>query len=235
METPLSTTPPPVQLTLLLDLEVHWLCELLQASIIWEYCGPSWKMSTLLKKKKKDNLTMSLLCFCCVCCYDVWMCPLQWQRAFCCSCEDGAVWRMVERRNWKPSHCINWLFFFFWWAGSWLPPALFSSCGGRGSSLAAVCGPLPAELLLFPSTSSPACGLQQLWHVGSVMTALGSRSQAQQSGCTGLVAARHVGFFRIRAPTRLSCTGRRIPYHWPTKEAPSAHCKTTSHLLYAPF
>lgn len=104
-------------------------------------------------------------------------------------------------------------FFFFWCAGSWLPPALFSSCSGRGSSLAAVCGPLPAELLLFPSTSSPACGLQQLWHVGSVMTALGSRSQAQQSGRTGLVAARHVGFFRIRAPTRLSCTGRRIPYH----------------------
>lgn len=56
---------------------------------------------------------MPLLCFCCVCCYDVWMCPLHWQRPFCCSCEDGAMWQMVERRNWKPSHCINWLFFFF--------------------------------------------------------------------------------------------------------------------------
>lgn len=65
------------------------------------------------KKKKKDNLMMPLLCFCCVCCYDVWMCPLHWQRPFCCSCEDGAMWQMVERRNWKPSHCINWLFFFF--------------------------------------------------------------------------------------------------------------------------
>lgn len=129
----------------------------------------------------------------------------------------------------------SFFFFFFWCTGSWLPPALFSSCGGRGSSLAAVCGPLPAELLLFPSTSSPACGLQHLRQVGSVMTALGSRSQAQQSDSTGLVAPRHVGFFRIRAPAHVSCTGRRTPYHWPTKEAPSAHCKTTSHSPYAPF
>lgn len=175
---------------------------------------------------------MSLLCFCCVCCYDVWMYPLQWQRAFCCSCEDGAVWRMVGGGT-ENSHCINWLFFFFFLV-CWVLAAAcaFLQLQWWGSSLAAVCGPLPAELLLFPSTSSPACGLPWYKHVGSVMARpWAPRSQAQQSGRTGLVAARHVGFSGSKAPASPLL-------HWPASSLPltlrkplQLTVKTTSHLL----
>ena len=59
-------------------------------------------------------------------------------------------------------------------------PGLLSSCGVRGFSL--------RWLLLLPSTGSRVCGLQQLWHLGSVGWLIGSREQGQQLWCTGLVA-----------------------------------------------
>ena len=59
-------------------------------------------------------------------------------------------------------------------------PGLLSSCGVRGFSL--------WWLLLLPSTGSRVCGLQQLWHLGSVGWLIGSREQGQQLWCTGLVA-----------------------------------------------
>ena len=39
------------------------------------------------------------------------------------------------------------------------------------------------------------------------------------SWCTGFVAPQHVGSSRIRDRTGISCTGRRILYHWATREA----------------
>lgn len=81
---------------------------------------------------------MSLLCFCCVCCYD----------GGCLANGKGlsAVAVRMEPAGWwsggteNPVTASTGSFFFFWCAGSWLPPAFFSSCSGRGSSLAAVCG-----------------------------------------------------------------------------------------------
>ena len=91
---------------------------------------------------------MSLLCFCL--CLLLWRvnvptaiaeAPLLYLQGWSHVVDDGA-----EELK-KLDHCINWLF-FFWCAGSWLLPGLFSSWGGRGSSLAAVCGPLPAVAAL---------------------------------------------------------------------------------------
>ena len=66
-----------------------------------------------------------------------------------------------------------------------------------------------------------ARGLQQLWFVGS-------RAQAQQSWCTGLVALWHVGSSRTRARTHDPCVGRRILNHCTTREA-------QVHLSYSDF
>ena len=52
-----------------------------------------------------------------------------------------------------------------------------------------------------------------LWTTGS--RRVGSRAQAQQSWHTGLVALRHVGSSRTRAP----CIGRRTPNHCTTRKA----------------
>ena len=59
-----------------------------------------------------------------------------------------------------------------------------------------------------------SCGTwaQQLWLAGS-------RVQAQQLWCTGLVALRHVGFSWTRARTRVPCIGRQILNHCATREA----------------
>ena len=75
------------------------------------------------------------------------------------------------------------------------------------------------QLLLLWSTGSrrtgfSSCGTwaQQLWLAGS-------RAQAQQLWCTGLVAPWHVGSSRTRARTRVPCIGRRILNHCTTREA----------------
>ena len=74
-------------------------------------------------------------------------------------------------------------------------------------------------LLLLQSTGSRHTGFssrgtwaQQLWHAGS-------RAQAQQLWCTGLVAPWHVGSSQTRARIRVPCIGRRILNHCTTKEA----------------
>ena len=52
---------------------------------------------------------------------------------------------------------------------------------------------------------------QQLWLAGS-------RAQAQQLWCTGLVALRHVGSSRARDRTHVPCIGSRILNHCATRE-----------------
>ena len=74
-------------------------------------------------------------------------------------------------------------------------------------------------LILLQSTGSrcagfSSCGMwaQELWHSGS-------RMQAQQLWCKGLVAPQHVGSSQTRARTRVPCIGRWILNHCTTREA----------------
>ena len=64
------------------------------------------------------------------------------------------------------------------------------------------------------STGFSSCGTQaqQLWFAGS-------RVQAQQLLCMGLVAPRHVGSSQTRAQTHVPCIDRRILNHCATREA----------------
>ena len=76
----------------------------------------------------------------------------------------------------------------------------FSSCSRRAQQLWLVC---------FSS-----CGMQ-----AQLLWLMGSRVQAQQLWCTGLVAPQHVGSSWTRARTRVPCIGRRILNHCTTREA----------------
>ena len=88
-----------------------------------------------------------------------------------------------------------------------------SSCGERGLLFVAVCGLLIAVASLVAEHGLQARGLQQLWLAGS-------RAQAQQWWCTGLVAPRLVGSSRTRDRTRVPCVSRRILNHCATREVP---------------
>ena len=78
-------------------------------------------------------------------------------------------------------------------------------------------------------------GFLQLWRVGATLhrgarashrrslsrcRAQAPDAQAQQLWLTGLVAPRHVGSSQTRARTHVPCTGRQIPNHCTTREAP---------------
>ena len=89
----------------------------------------------------------------------------------------------------------------------------FPSCGERGLLFVAVRRLLTAVASLVAEHGFQACGLQQLWHVGS-------RAQAQQLWLTDLVAPRHVESSRTRARTRVPCIGRQSLNHCATREAP---------------
>ena len=99
----------------------------------------------------------------------------------------------------------------FGWAGSLLLHRLFSVAVSGGCSLVAgaashCCG--------FSS-----CGAQALDLWVSVVVALGSRAQGQYLWCMGLAAPWHVRSSWTRNRTHVSCIGRRILYHWATREA----------------
>ena len=116
------------------------------------------------------------------------------------------------------------LFIYFWLRWVFVAArglSLVAASGGCSSSRCA--GFSLRWLLLLRSTGCrregarglSSCGNQapQLWLVGS-------RVQAQQLWCTGLVAPRHVGSSRTRALTRVPCIGRRILNHFATREVP---------------
>ena len=90
-------------------------------------------------------------------------------------------------------------------AGISLRCGAWASCGGFFCCGARVLGAWASVVV--------ACGLRQLWLVGS-------RAQTQQLWCTGLVAPWHVGFSRTRARTCVPCIGRWILNHCATREAP---------------
>ena len=83
-------------------------------------------------------------------------------------------------------------------------------CGARASHCSgfSCCG---ARALGAPASVVVATRAQQLWLAGS-------RANAQQLWCTGLVAPRHVGSSQTRARTPVPCFGRRILNHCATRE-----------------
>ena len=89
----------------------------------------------------------------------------------------------------------------------------FSGCGKQGLLFVVVRGPLTVVASLAAEHRLPARRLQQSWPAGS-------RAQAQQLWRMGPAAPRHVGSSWTRARTRVLCTGRRIPNHSATREAP---------------
>ena len=46
------------------------------------------------------------------------------------------------------------------------------------------------------------------------------------------MAPKHVGSFQTRDPSRVSCTGRQILYHWPTGEAPGKPLNLSALICY---
>ena len=83
-----------------------------------------------------------------------------------------------------------------------------------GCSLVALCG-FSLRCPLLWSVGSRVLGLQQLWLPGS-------RAQAQQLWCTGLVAPPHVGSSQTRDQTLVPCIGRQIPNNCTTREVPES-------------
>ena len=88
----------------------------------------------------------------------------------------------------------------------------FSSCGKQG--LLSSCG-----VWAFYCGGVSCCradpraqGLHLFWFPGP-------RAQAQKLWWTGLVVLWHVGSSRTRDQTCVSCIGKRILYHWATREA----------------
>ena len=92
--------------------------------------------------------------------------------------------------------CLHWVF---------VAARAFSSHGERGLLLVRSSGSRCADF------SSCGTRAQQLWLAGS-------RAQAQQLWCTGLVAPWHVGSSQTRARTCVPCVDRRILNHCATRE-----------------
>ena len=95
--------------------------------------------------------------------------------------------------------------FIFGCAGSSLPCRLFSSCREQGLLFVKCCGFSCCRVRAL-------CWRQQLRFEGS-------RAQAQQLWRIGLVVPWHVGSSWTRDQTYVSCIGRWILYHQPTREA----------------
>ena len=68
------------------------------------------------------------------------------------------------------------------------------------------------------TTGSMALRLQQLQWEGSGTAIPGLQSKAQKLWYTSLVAPRHAGSSWTRDWTHVSLTGKRILYHWTTRE-----------------
>ena len=99
---------------------------------------------------------------------------------------------------------------FIFHYSSLLPCEGILLAASRGHSLAVECR------LLITAASLMQDGLSGKW--AQELQLPGSRAQAQQLWCTGLVAPRHVESSWIRGGTCVPCTGRQILYHWATGE-----------------
>ena len=116
-------------------------------------------------------------------------------------------------------------FFFFFWL-CWV------SVAARRLSLAVVSGAYSSLwcagfsfrwLLLLRSTGSRRTGFRSCSTQAQWLWFAGSRAQAQQLWCKGLVAPQHVGFSRARDRTHVPCISWWILNHCTTREVPVPH------------
>ena len=117
---------------------------------------------------------------------------------------------------------INLFIYFYFWL-LWVFVAvrglsLIAASGGHSSLRCADFSP-QCPLLLW-STGSRGAGFSSCDTRAQELWLASSRAQAQQLWCTGLVAPWHVGSSQARAQTHVPCTGRQIPNHYATREAP---------------
>ena len=94
---------------------------------------------------------------------------------------------------------------------------------GEGSSPAAACGPLSAGLLVADGWLQ-GHGLQAFRRWAPWSWLLGSRAQTHRLWWWAYLPPGHVGSYWIRDWAHVSCTGRRIPPRWATREAPLHFC-----------
>ena len=130
-------------------------------------------------------------------------------------------WRKFERFG--SLLCFNYIF-LYGCSGFPLLCGLFSSCSKWGLLLVAVRGLLLGQLLLLQSMGSRALRIQQLRHVGSIVTVSGLQSTG--SVCVFVTNDSnncHVG----ASLTCFSCIGRRILYHRATRKAQFETSKCT--------
>ena len=114
-------------------------------------------------------------------------------------------------------HCYIFVGFFplimfiylFGCNGSSLLCELFSSCGEWGTTPVAVCWFLCCRAQALGYVG----GLQQLWHMVSIVVASRLQSTGSIVWRTSIVTPWHVGLSWIRGRTCVSSIGRRILYH----------------------
>ena len=120
----------------------------------------------------------------------------------------GIKLSLLARQKTTDGFLKNIILFIYDCAGSWLLCGLFSSC--RQQELLSSCCVQASHQgsFSFSGAWAPECS--------------GFRScgmWAQELWCTGLVALRHVRSSQIRDQILVSCIGRRILYHWVSREA----------------
>ena len=92
----------------------------------------------------------------------------------------------------------------------------FSSCGERGLLFVAARGLLIRVASLVVEHGLQACGLQQLWHVGSVVTAQGLQS-------TGSVVVAHGLSYSAAGGILLDQGSNPCPLYWQADSQPLRH------------
>ena len=96
----------------------------------------------------------------------------------------------------------------------------FSSCSKWGLLFVVVRSLFIAVASLVAEHGLQACGLQQLWHVGSVVVARRLQRAGSVVVAHGLSCSVACGISQTRARTRVPCVGRRILNHCVTREVP---------------
>ena len=115
------------------------------------------------------------------------------------------------------------LFIYFWLCWVFVAAHRLSLVAASGGySLLRCTGFSLQWLLLLWSMGSRRTGFSSCSTQPQQLQLAGSRAQAQQLGCTGLVAPRHVGSSRNRARPRVPCLGRRILNQCATRETPKS-------------
>ena len=131
---------------------------------------------------------------------------------------------ILTLEHWTSRPCGSFFPFFFFSIYFWLHWVFIAE---RQLSLAVASGGYSSLrctgfslrwLLLLRSTGSRRVGFSTCSTWARQLWLAGSRVQAQQLWCTGLVAPQHVGSSRTRARTLVPCIGRWILNHCATRE-----------------